>query len=330
MRLLTRLMKTKSKYLLKNSNDFCYFLFFLLYYIYQNKIKGKYMIGFLNVYKPEGLTSNAVVQMIKKHFHLKKVGHMGTLDPMAKGLLPIAIGKATRMFDYLLEKKKTYNVIFDFGYETDTLDITGTKINENNVEISEEDLKKNISKMIGKQNQMPPKFSAKNVDGNRAYDLARKGIEFELKPKEIEIFNFKMINEIESNRFLFQIVCSSGTYIRAIGRDLAKFFETYATMSMLERCDLGFFNLDNSFKLDEILSSDNIDNFLLSPIDILPFYKRIDINKLTYKNLIDGKFVAFEKFDTNAFVFNDGRLIGIAKPRENQLKIDCYLEENYD
>ncbi len=288
------------------------------------------MIGFLNVYKPEGMTSNAVVQMIKKHFHLKKIGHMGTLDPMAKGLLPVAIGKATRMFDYLLEKKKTYNVIFDFGYETDTLDITGTKINENNVEISEDDVKINISKMIGKQSQMPPKYSAKNVDGNRAYDLARKGIDFELKPKEIEIYDFRLIKKIEKNRYLFQIVCSSGTYIRAIGRDLAKMWGTYATMSMLERCDLGFFNLDNSFNLDEILNSSNISEFLLSPIDVLPFYKRIDVDQRTYKNLIDGKFVAFEKINSNAFVFCDGRLVGIAKPRENQLKIDCYLEENYD
>lgn len=158
------------------------------------------MIGFINIYKPNGMTSNAVVQKIKKHFHINKIGHMGTLDPMAEGLLPIAIGKATRLFDYMLDKKKTYNVIFEFGYETNTLDITGEKTASNACDITSENIKSVCEEMIGKQMQMPPKFSAKNVNGARAYDLARRGIEFELKPKEIEIYQFDLLSRIDQNK----------------------------------------------------------------------------------------------------------------------------------
>lgn len=285
------------------------------------------MIGFINVYKPSGMTSNAVVQKIKKHFHVNKIGHMGTLDPMACGLLPIAIGKATRLFDFVLNKKKTYNVIFDFGYETDTLDVTGNKIKENDIIVTPKLILENLHKLIGKMSQMPPKFSAKNVNGVRAYDLARKGIDFELKPKEIEIFQLELIREIDVNRFEFKVVCSGGTYIRAIGRDLAEILGTYATMSYLERSDLEFFNLDNSFTLEEILKTDNICDVLLSPLQVLSNFDIINIDYETYKDLLNGKFVCHEKIEKNSFVLYNDKLIGIAKHRDNQLKIDCYLED---
>lgn len=286
------------------------------------------MIGFINIYKPQGMTSSSVVQKIKKKFHIDKIGHMGTLDPMASGLLPIAIGKATRLFDYMLDKKKVYNVIFDFGYETDTLDITGIKINENNVVFDYNALENSVKMMCGKQMQMPPKYSAKNVNGSRAYTLARAGIDFELNPKEIEIYKFDILEQIGQNKYKFRIECSSGTYIRAIGRDLAKSIGTYATMSYLERCDMGYFQIDNSYNLDTILQSDNLDNYIVSPLIVLRNFDIINIDYDTYKDLINGKFIKYNKIDKNSFVVMNNKLIGVSKPRENQLKLDCYLEEN--
>lgn len=285
------------------------------------------MIGFINVYKPSGITSSTVVQKIKKHFHIDKVGHMGTLDPLAEGLLPIAIGKATRLFDYMLDKKKTYNVVFEFGYETDTLDITGVETKRLEKKLSVDDIKNNLSKMLGKQLQMPPKYSAKNVNGARAYTLARSGIDFELSPKEIEIFAFELLQQIDTNKYQFKVVCSSGTYIRAVGRDFANILGTYATMTNLQRCDMGYFQLENSYPLDDILECEDLGKMLVSPLDVLTSFDKISIEKNIYFDLINGKYVHFNRITNNSFILYNDKLIGVAKPRENQLKIDCYLEE---
>lgn len=285
------------------------------------------MIGFINVYKPSNITSNAVVQKIKKQFNIKKIGHMGTLDPLACGLLPIAVGKATRLFDYFLQKKKIYNVIFDFGYETDTLDITGQVINATNVIPNEIELINAVNLMIGKQLQMPPKYSAKNINGKRAYDLARNGINFELKPNEIEIFEFDLIEKISETKYKFKIVCSSGTYIRAIGRDLAKYLNTFATMSFLERVEMGYFDIENSIKLDDLLQLESIDDVLISALKVFSHFDSINIDDATYKDLVDGKVVERTGIKNNTFVINNSIIVGVATPRENQLKIDTFLKE---
>ena len=164
------------------------------------------MLGFLNIYKPSGITSNAVVQKIKKRFHIDKIGHMGTLDPLACGILPIAVGKATRLFDYSLDKKKRYTAIFDFGYTTDTLDIEGVKTNESQVVPNIEQIKLAMTKLIGEMDQIPPLYSAKVVNGRRAYDLAREGVAFELKPKKITIYNIDLIEQISEYQYKFDIL----------------------------------------------------------------------------------------------------------------------------
>ena len=284
------------------------------------------MIGFLNIYKPKDVTSNYVVQKVKKKFHINKIGHLGTLDPMASGILPLAIGKATRLFDYMLEKVKVYNVTYEFGYETDTLDSTGVVINESNNIPNTEDILKIIKTMIGKQNQIPPKFSAKNVNGARAYDLARKGVDFELKPKEIEIFDIKLTGN-ESNSFSFKIKCSAGTYIRAIGRDIANALCTYATMTKLERCETGCFDLSKAIQLDELLNKDSYESDLISPLVVFKNYDRIDINDKQYKDLIDGKTIIYKEITNNSFLIHNGQLIGITKSGKDYLKLDTYLEE---
>lgn len=284
------------------------------------------MLGFLNIYKPTNMTSNAVVQKIKKHFHIDKIGHMGTLDPMASGILPLAIGKATRLFDYMLEKVKKYKVTYAFGYETDTLDSTGNVINNSQIIPSKDQVLKVINAMIGVQDQIPPKYSAKNVNGRRAYDLARSGMEFYLKPKQIEIYNIELLNS-SSNKYSFNITCSSGTYIRAIGRDIAYKLNTFATMTALERYETGCFGLGTAINLDDLLKLDTLENILISPIDVFKNYDHIKVDLDQYKDLKDGKKIKYNVLKNNAFIIFDGQVVGVTKSGKDYLKFDTFLGE---
>lgn len=285
------------------------------------------MLGFLNIYKPSGMTSNAVVQRIKKKFKIKKIGHMGTLDPMACGILPIAIGKATRLFEYSLDKTKRYTAIFDFGYTTDTLDTTGEEISRHEIDINENELKVKCLDLIGENAQIPPIYSAKNVNGRRAYDLAREGVEFELKPKNITIFKLDLIEKVGKNRYKFDIICSSGTYIRAIARDLAKLCSTWGCMSYLERTETGIFKIDTSNNLDSILQATDISEFLLSPLEVFKNFGVCNISDKQAKDLIDGKVVPYPTFDRETFIINNGNIIGVAKPNLDEIKLTTFLYE---
>jgi len=284
------------------------------------------MIGFINIYKPSNMTSNAVVQKIKKHFNIKKIGHMGTLDPMACGILPLAIGKATRLFDYMLQKVKRYIVEYQFGYETDTLDSTGTVINSVDKIPTVEEITKVIASMIGKMNQIPPKYSAKNINGARAYDLARKGIDFDLKPKEIEIFEIKLL-DYQENNFRFSILCSSGTYIRAIGRDIAQKVNSLATMTYLERSESANFTINNSIKLEEVLKLENVEDIVISPINVFNNFDIIKVNEKEYIDLKNGKKIEGYKINKNTFILFNDRIIAVCKGNKDYLKIDTFLEE---
>lgn len=285
------------------------------------------MIGFLNVYKPEGMTSNAVVQKVRKKFNIKKVGHLGTLDPMACGVLPIAIGKATRLFDYSLEKTKKYITIFDFGYTTDTLDVTGKITSDNGNIPTTNDITQILSQLVGTFNQVPPNFSAKNINGRRAYDLARVGEEFTLPPKEVTIFEIKFIEQVDFNKFKFEIVCSAGTYIRSIARDIADLLNTYACMSYLERVETGVFNLGNSIKLDYLLEKNNLNDYIISPLQVFRNFEIINIDNEIYTKLKNGIKVDYREIRNNTFVLYNNNIIGVAKPNKDILKLDTFLEE---
>lgn len=285
------------------------------------------MLGFLNVYKGSGVTSNYVVQKIKKKFHIDKIGHLGTLDPMATGVLPIAIGKATRMFDYALNKTKRYIAIFDFGYTTDTLDVTGNITEKSDIIPSEEQLKKASENLLGEIAQVPPLYSAKCVNGRRAYDLARVGIEFTLKSKNVTIYKLDLIEKISENQYKFDIHCSSGTYIRSIARDLAELCDTYGCMSYLERYETGVFNKSTSISLEDILSKDNIDENLISIVDAFPNFDIININREIADDLLNGKRPKYQKLTNNTFVLCNNELLGIAKCNSEELILETFLYE---
>lgn len=252
---------------------------------------------------------------------------MGTLDPMAQGVLPIAIGKATRLFDYSLNKTKRYIAIFDFGYTTDTLDTTGLETDRHEIDIDEGLLREKCQLLIGDINQIPPLYSAKNVDGRRAYDLARAGVEFELKPKLITIHKLALLEKVGKNRFKFDITCSSGTYIRAIARDLAKLCDTFGCMSYLERVETGEFNLDNATNLDSLLECNRLDEFLLSPLDVFKNFDKFNINEKNFNDLLNGKEIKIKPFEKDTFIIYNNKLVGVAVPHINKIKLNTFLYE---
>lgn len=285
------------------------------------------MLGFINVDKPSGITSNDVVHKIKKKFNLNKVGHMGTLDPMASGILPIAIGKATRMFDFFLEKKKKYIAEFKLGLLTDTLDITGKIITQENVIIKKEDLLVEINNFPKSYEQMPPKFSAKKINGKKAYQLARNNVDFELQPKKIEIYKLNLV-EFNDEYFKLEIECSSGTYVRSLGEDIAKTLNTHATMLDLKRIESGVFNLGNSVSLEKLLSENSIDKYLLKVEEIFPSIEKLSITQTQLTDLINGKNVEIEnELKERKFLICNNQLVGLSNFKSKFLKIDVYLYE---
>jgi len=254
-------------------------------------VERRIVVGFFNINKPAGMTSAGVVSRVKRIIRERGVGHMGTLDPMATGVLPVAVGRAaTKLFDKLQEKRKEYVAQFKFGVDTDTLDTTGAVLSECGRVPTAEEIKNVLPEFIGKISQVPPAYSAKSINGVRAYTLARRGEEVILKPKEIIVYDIqlnpslraceaiqKTEREFEQNcvvcvcndaenisiqatapvddTFTFRITCGSGTYIRALARDIAARLNTVAAMSALVCTKSGMFTIEDAVTLEQLAES---------------------------------------------------------------------------
>ncbi len=247
--------------------------------------------GFINVNKEKGMSSAFVVTKLKRILKNRgiafdKIGHTGTLDPDGEGVLPIAVGKATKLFDYLLDKKKVYYTEFVFGKETDTLDESGVVIKECEVHPTEEQILAVLPSLEGEIDQIPPLYSAKSVDGRRAYDLARQGVAFELKPKRITIYSIKYLGKRE-DAFAFEVTCSGGTYIRSIARDMAYALGTVGYMRYIKRTASGAFSIDRSYTLKELETID-LESNLYSIEEILSSFARFDAPKGAERLLDNG------------------------------------------
>ena len=209
------------------------------------------MDGFINVYKEKGMTSHDVVNKIRKIFGTKKVGHTGTLDPNATGVLPVAINNATKVIEYMEMDDKTYIAELTLGIVTDTEDIWGNVLEEKEVNVSEDEIINVINSFIGKQKQVPPMYSALKVDGKKLYELAREGKVIDREARDIEIFS---IDEIKANGNIvsFKVHCSKGTYIRTLCSNIGEKLGCGGTMSGLERVQSGKFSLDSSVTLEKL------------------------------------------------------------------------------
>jgi tRNA pseudouridine55 synthase len=226
--------------------------------------------GFFNIYKEKGWTSTDILNELKKFICVKKIGHMGTLDPMASGVLVVGVNRATEIFEYFKFMDKRYIAVIMLGLKTDTDDITGTKIEERQFShIKEEDVKSVLKKYEGEIEQIPPQFSALRVGGKRAYSLAREGVAFNLKPRRVFIRYIKLLS-ISLPFIKVEILCGSGTYIRALARDIGDALGTCGTLAELERTDVGLFSIRDSKKLEEIAENPFLYFIPLSP-RIFPF-----------------------------------------------------------
>ncbi len=279
--------------------------------------------GFVNILKPTGMTSSDVVCRVKKILKTKKVGHLGTLDPAASGVLPIAVGKATKFFDYFLKKDKEYYAICDFGIETDTLDSFGNITKIDNVEVTANQIEEILPTFIGKISQIPPKYSAIKINGKKACDLARNDVAFEIKPREIEIYSIELLREIEKNKFLFKVHCSAGTYIRTLFNDIAGKMGTIATTPVIIRTKSGRFSSDNAITLEELEKKGE----LAKIEDIFNDYQIITVNEANAKKLINGVSVlASPKIKEKEFFLSyDGKLIGLYEIKNGNYNRIVYL-----
>lgn len=209
------------------------------------------MEGIIVLNKPKGITSFDVIRKLKKILKTKKIGHTGTLDPLATGVMLVCVGKATKLASDLEAKDKIYIADFDIGYATDTYDIEGKKIAENTIEISKENLEQSIKKFIGNIKQIPPMYSAIKIDGNKLYHLARKGIEVERPERDVTIEYINLL-DFKDNKVKIETKVSKGCYIRSLIYDIGQDLGTYATMTALQRKQVGDYSLENSYSLEQI------------------------------------------------------------------------------
>ena len=270
--------------------------------------------GFICLNKPAGMSSAAAVSKVKRATGMA-CGHMGTLDPMAEGVLPVAVGNAARLFQYLLEKEKTYRAVFRFGVETDTLDATGTILREGLPVPTGAAIESVLPEFIGNIEQMPPAYSAKSVNGVRAYMLARQGKEVQLKAKTVRINEFSLVRG-EGGSFEFVIRCGGGTYVRSLGRDLAAKLDTCASMTKLVREKSGYFTLENSIGLDGLADWRSC---LISP-DAVFDMPSVDFDGGDVKKLKNGLSLGFPGKDGLYKLYLDDEFYGIAEVKEGRVR----------
>ncbi|KYH35789.1 tRNA pseudouridine synthase B [Clostridium tepidiprofundi DSM 19306] len=244
------------------------------------------MNGIINVYKPAGITSFDVVRKIKKISGEKKVGHTGTLDPLASGVLPVCIGKATKIVEHLMNKNKIYRAEIRLGIVTDTYDREGKILHEivPNVEVDE--IYSVVNSFIGEIRQVPPMYSALKVNGKKLYELARKGIEIEREPREITIYNIDILN-IDMPYLEIEVKCSKGTYIRSLCYDIGNKLQCGATMWNLERIATGNFLKENSVNIDDI-NKNVLEQNLIKIEDVFMEYPILKLNSKFTRLALNG------------------------------------------
>lgn len=285
------------------------------------------MKGFINVNKGEGKSSAQAVAAVKRVFGVP-CGHMGTLDPMATGVLPIGIGKTSRLFPYLLDKTKVYRARFAFGFTTDTLDVTGKVLETTDFIPSETEIRAVLHEFVGKIEQVPPNFSAKNVGGLRGYALARRGVEFSLPAKTVEILFLSLVGRADggklNNEYEFIIKCKGGTYIRSLARDIAKRTGSLAVMSSLVRTESGKFSIENSVTAEELLAAEDPFKFVI-PADFAVDYEKLFLTAEQAKKILDGVYEDYGFKDGLYRVYAQGEFTGIGEAKEGRLKIKAYV-----
>ena len=288
------------------------------------------MDGIIIINKPKNCTSHDIVSKIKKTVH-EKVGHTGTLDPNATGVLPILVGKGTLLSKYLINHDKTYKAILQLGEKRSTADIEGEIIEKRDVDseiLKEENVKKVLESFIGKQEQIPPIYSAIKVNGKKLYEYARKNQEVKIEPRKIEIYDMKLISINNEEKCIeFEVKCSKGTYIRSLCEDIAEKLNNVGYMKELEREQVGEFKIENAIKIDEL---DRINEKLISLEDFFKNKKSIKLNNYKINLLLNGVMLSYEEIDDIYKIYDESnKFIGIATIEKGLLKRDIIIQGGF-
>ena len=284
------------------------------------------MNGIINVFKPTGITSFDVVRTIRKISNVKKVGHAGTLDPEASGVLPVCIGKATKAIDYIMGDFKIYEVELKLGVTTDTYDREGKILSESEVSASDEEITGAINSFIGEIKQVPPMYSALKVNGKKLYELARAGIEIERAARPITIYEIDITN-LESPYVKFRVKCSKGTYIRSLCYDIGELLKCGGMMWNLRRTATGQFHIEDAINIED-LNKENISKHVMPIEKIFQNNAKITIEDKFVKFLLNGVVVKdkaltcqFEQGTMYSIYNNENDFIGISDKSKDGVRL---------
>jgi len=289
---------------------------------------NKNLSGWIFIDKPIGVTSNYVLQKIKKIFKTKKAGYVGTLDPLASGFLPVAIGKATKVISYIENVNKKYVFVVQWGIKTETGDSEGKIIQTKQKYPNEKEIKGSLKYFAGQIEQRPPRFSSVKINGSRAYELARKNIQFKTKTRKVTIDKFELLKKISQNKALFYVECSSGTYVRSLAESIAQSLGTLGTLTELRR--IGFSDCNKKLiSLDYLLSIVHSDDLisLVHPIDVVFGFKNyINLDHKQMKKVLTGNCI---KMSQEFMRFNMKEDIVFAKYESELVAIGSYENKSF-
>ena len=283
------------------------------------------MDGVIIINKPKGYTSHDVVNIVRKQLNMKKVGHTGTLDPNATGVLPILVGQATKISKYLIEHKKTYIATIELGEKRDTGDSEGNII-ESDSNIKEFDIsiiKQVLQSFLGKQKQIPPMYSAIKLNGKKLYEYARSGQKVKVEPREIKIYKMELI-EYKNNRIEFKVECSKGTYIRTLCENIAEKLGTIGYMKELQRTSVDKFKIEDSINLEE-LSKDEAQKRIITIENIFKEKEKVYLNGKGVELFLNGVQLTRELEDGVYRVYNNNNFIGLGIIKNKLLKRDIVI-----
>ncbi len=283
------------------------------------------MDGVIIINKQKNFTSHDVVNVIRKKLNTKKVGHTGTLDPNATGVLPILVGKATKISKYLIEHDKTYIATIKLGEKTDTGDSEGQVIEEKLVptDLKEEDINNTLQSFLGKQKQVPPMYSAIKINGKKLYEYAREGKEVKLEAREVEIYKIQLL-EYKNSKIKFEVECSKGTYIRTLCEDIAKKLGTVGYMEELQRIKVNNFKIEDSVLLDDI-ALENVEENLIKIEKVFKEKDKIELDNKKLELFLNGVKLTYDLPKDIYRIYNNKQFIGIGIVENKLLKRDIVI-----
>ena len=285
--------------------------------------------GIVNIYKEAGFTSHDVVAKLRGILKQKKIGHTGTLDPDAVGVLPVCLGNATKLCDMLTDKSKEYEACMLLGVSTDTQDISGTVLEERKVQVTEQQVREAILGFIGAYDQIPPMYSAIKVNGKKLYELAREGKEIERQPRRVEISDIEILS-IKLPEVVFRVGCSKGTYIRTLCVDIGEKLGCLATMKSLKRTRVDSFRIEDALTLAEVeqlMADEKMEAHIVSTDAVFMEYKSATIKPEHSKALANGNQLFLNQVTMDDLALNPGEMVRVYDENNHFTGVYCFEEQ---